>query len=160
MEISNILKDYAPLAVIAYLVFKDIRSGRSQISAEAQNNYKAVHEQDKETIAELKSQLRKAEEGCIATRNKLEGELKAKDESIARQQAIIENRNPELLEILKANLEINTKVADFMEKLNARMDKNEGILNIQTEMLQTGQDRNKKIDEATANETGHVLRKK
>lgn len=154
MSISQAISQQAPtvsaiatLALIVFLVWKEARSGAKGISNEVINNFKTLDEQQKDTIAskdqaigELKVALRKANEECIAQTSKLEGTVEQQAKTIARQDDIIKNRNPELIEIL-------TKVADFMEKLTQRMDLSQNELVKQTEIMTQSKKRDERIDE-------------
>jgi hypothetical protein len=153
------------IAAIAYYMTKR-GEGKQDVGKQVIENYAALDQQQKEsisekdkTIGELHSELKKSQENCIAQTSKLQGIVDQQEKTIHSQNEIITNRNPELVAILNQNLEINTKVAQFMETLIGRMDESVSILNQQTEMLETGQKRNQKIDEATSKEVGHVLRK-
>lgn len=153
------LSPYINGLLVIILFWREYTSGNNKINKEVVDNYKTLVEQKNEQIAkesgdlaETKKALRTSQQECITKVSTLEGAAKEKDETIKRQQATIENRNPELVGIL-------TRVADFMEKLTERMDKNESILNDQTQMLKTGQTRNEYIDKATEDEKGKTLRK-
>lgn len=161
------------VALAASLVYTQLRSGARTVSSEVVANYKALDEQQKEiitqkdaviserdtTLGELKLALRKSGEDCIAQTSKLQGTIEQQEKTIFSQNQIITNKNPELVKILEQVVEGNKQIGAFMMRIDERFSKSEEILNTQTAMLESGQTRNQKIDEATAQEKGHVLRK-
>lgn len=159
MEITEYISSFGVIAVAVYLVYKEYKSGNTNINSQVVNNYKVLDEQQKEKISEqeqaiaqyqkdfhdVKQAMSKMKEEFANEIGKLQGQITAKDKHISDLQATILNRNPELENLLR-------EIRDFMENIyNQNMH--------QTTILEKGQDRNQKIDEATIKDQGHVLRK-
>lgn len=159
MQPSEYISTFGVIAVAGFLVWKEYRSGNSTLNSQVVANYKQLDEQQKDQIAqkdaainqyqkdmaEIKQAMGTMKEGFAKEIGKLQGELKAKDEQIALLQQTVLNRNPELEKLL-------TEIRDFMENIYKQNQH-------QTTMLEKGQVRNEKIDDATEAETGKVLRK-
>lgn len=156
---ANIISSFGVVAVAAYLVWKEYRTGTSVINSQVVNNYEALNKQQKEKIAEqekaiekyqadmaeIKTSMQKMKEEHARDIGSLQGQITAKDKHISDLQKTILNRNPELEKLLG-------DIRDFMENIYKQNQH-------QTTILEAGQLRNIKIDHATQQEEGHVLRK-
>lgn len=159
MSISEYISTFGVIAVAAFLVYKEYRSGNSSINAQVVANYKTLDEQQKSKIksqeeaiakyqadfAEVKTAMSKMKEDFANQIGQLQGEIASKDKHIAELTQTILNRNPELEVLLK-------EIRDFMKNI---YDQNK----YQTGILEEAKLRNDGIDHATENEQGHVLRK-
>lgn len=143
------LLDYLPLinilgfAILAIATFYyNARSGKSKIGDEVLSLYEKNIDALKEDVSrsrdanhDVKNQMT-----TLTLRlGQLEGQLKEKDLRITELMAIIENRNPELENILR-------EIRDFMKMIHKQTSTNEK--------------RNVKIDHNTADEVGNVMRSK
>lgn len=159
MSISEYISTFGVIAVAAFLVYKEYRSGTSSINSQVVANFKVLDEQQKAKIkdqeaaiiqyqkdfAEVKAAMGKMKEDFANQIGQLQGEIASKDKHIAELTKTILNRNPELEELLQ-------EIRDFMENIYKQNT-------YQTGILEAGQKRNESIDQATDQHTGNVLRK-
>ncbi len=156
--IAAFISSFGVVAVAAYLIYKEYRSGATTLNGQVIANYKALDEQQKrqlaekdaailqyqKDVAEIKAAMQKMRQEFANDVGKLQGELKAKDEQIKLLQATILDKNPEMVKLLE-------EIRNFMENIYTQNQH-------QTNMLERGQTRNEKIDDATAHESGKILR--
>lgn len=159
MEISQYISTFGVIIVALFLVWKEYRSGNTGLNSQVIANYTALDKQQKEKIAErdaailqyqkdmaqIKSDMGKMKEDFAKQMGILQGQITAKDQHISDLQNTILNRNPELEDLLK-------EIRDFMENIHT-------LNTHQTDILEAGVVREKKIDKATDEEEGHLLRK-
>ncbi len=170
----SLLTSLSPLLVVVYLAVKEYRAGDKTRSKEINDNAETLIAQLRAQIVEdlkrheeiivkmdvnqktllasyesrfatLKTEMTNMEKGLIAKIAKLEGENTAKDKQLEIVNKILSNRSPELDKLL-------VKLTELLERVDNKMD-------IQTNLLQTSQNRNAEIDTATDNKEGNVLRK-
>ncbi len=146
--INSLVIAIGGVAVVLIYIF----SNRNNISNTVIDNYKTLDDQKtrqiedlKKAVEEIKATMRAIEKNFIERIAKLEGQLKEKDRQIRDLNEILSNRNPKLEKILE-------EIHKFMKELR---DSNSH----QTNMIENSQNRNDRIDNATDNETGNVLRK-
>ncbi len=146
--INSIVIALGGITVVLIYIF----SNRNNVSKTVIDNYKTLDDQKtrqiedlKKDVQEIKATMRVIEKGFIERISKLEGQLKEKDNQIRTLNEILSNRNPELEKILG-------EIHEFMKQLVKSNSH-------QTEMMESSQNRNDRIDSATDNETGNVLRK-
>lgn len=159
MSISEYISTFGVIAVALFLVYKEHRSGNTTLNGQVLANYKTLDAQQKEKIkeqadaiaqyqrdmTEIKVSMSKMKEDFANQIGQLQGEIASKDKHINELTQTILNRNPELEELLK-------EIRDFMENIYTQNT-------YQTGILEEARNRNAGIDKATAEETGHVLRK-
>lgn len=97
-------------------------------------------------------EMEKENSALLATIDQKNIQMVAMKEQIAFQ-------NPDITALIKQGFEINQKVIEFMEMNIEMMEKMNTKMDYQTEMLEKGAERNKKIDIATEKHIGDPLRK-
>lgn len=106
------------LIVVAFLGFKEWRSGSKKITQEVITNYETLNNQQKANIDECRGNLAGAtkamhemENRFVGRISKLEGIVSEKEKQIQFLNQIVTNRNPELEGVL-------TDIRNFMKNIN------------------------------------------
>ncbi len=143
------LNNYLPLINIAGFIvlaaatfFYNAKTGKGKIGDEVLDLYQKQIEALKEDVLrgrEVNHEVKNQITTLTLRLGQLEGQLKEKDLRINELMAIIENRSPELENILK-------EIRDFMKTIHKQTSTNEV--------------RNVKIDHNTEDGTGNVMRNK
>ena len=130
------------VCAIAYLIYREYKSGSRNLTKEISDGYKERNGQLEATLTSLQDQI--TTQGKEIAR--LSGVIQEKDKHIESLTRLIENRNPELLELLSQIKTSNTEVTTFMKLAieNFQLVRNE--LAEQTKMLEETKDRNEQID--------------
>lgn len=126
---------------------------------------KGLRKQITEDYKERNSQLEEKVEGLNKTLTstnltvaRLEVSIAEKDKHIDSLTEILQGKNPEIIEILRDNKEINKKVVSLLEGLHKMSGAQGTVLDYQTSILEKGQKRSKKIDLASVKHKGSVMR--
>ncbi len=139
---NALITQYIEGGIIVILALERLFNGSFKVSKEIGAAYKERADQLQESFKELNEKFIVQGKEISA----LQATVKSKDEHIDALNQTILNRNPELEKILN-------QISLFLGKLSEETK-------YQTVILEKGQERNKKIDEATIQEEGHILRKK
>lgn len=135
-EILTIISSCSPFIVVAYLAWKDYRSGSSEIAKKIKEEYKERNGQLEQRIKDLEEHHH---ENSVEI-GKLQAKLEEKEKQITRYEQIFANRNPDLEKVL-------SRIEQFMSKLNEQTE-------YQTGILEQRQERDKMIDEASRTHRG------
>ncbi len=107
------------LIVVAFLGFKEWKSGSKKISQEVITNYETLNKQQKDNIEECRGNLvgatksmHEMENRFVGRISKLEGIVQEKDKSIALLMQTLGNRDPKLQDTL-------TDIKNFMQNMNS-----------------------------------------
>lgn len=143
------INQYLPLinlvgfaVLVGATIFYNARSGRNKIGDEVLDLYQKQIEALKEDVLrsrEVNHDVKNQITALTLRIGQLEGQLKEKDLRITKLMTIIENRSPELENILK-------EIRDFMRTIHRQTSTNET--------------RNTKIDHNTQDEEGKIMRSK
>lgn len=144
MDWPTIITQYAPtvgmFGVLGYLIYDRVTSGASDIRRDITNDYKERRNQQDAKIKELEDKIQLSEKkhieelGSLANKfSALEASVAEKDKHITSLTAILQGRNPELVQLLGELKVSNQKIIDFMQKM---YDKNEKDMKYQTNILE------------------------
>jgi hypothetical protein len=111
MDIVGLLTPLGTVLVIGFLAYKEYRSGSATINDQVLEGYKERNKQLEEKLADERSEKLRLT-GEVAAAN---ATLAANAETIRKQEAVIANRNPELVAILG-------EIRDFMHLLHNKVD--------------------------------------
>lgn len=117
-DIITIISSVTPLAVVAFIAWKEYRSGESALTKKIREDYKERNQQLEERVTDLETEHH---EHSVQI-GKLETIVEEKDKQIKRYEEIFANRNPEMTVLL-------TEIRDFMKSIHTQN-------NIQTKMLE------------------------
>lgn len=143
--------DILSVVVIAVLAWDKFRSGSSNLRKEIAADYKERNDQLENKIREFQADLHNT--NLLVA--ELKGTVAEKDKHIASLTQILQGRNPEMMGLLSEIKELNRQIIGFMQQTNQITKE---TLDYQTELLETGATRNKKIDEASHSHTGEIMR--
>lgn len=139
-SILSFLQASAPVLVIIYIAWKEYRSGANEISKQVKDTYKERVEQLEEMVEKLQDEHDEHSKQIV----RLETQIAEKDKQLERYERIFANRNPNLEKVL-GNIE------QFMAQI-FQQNKH------QTSILEKGQLRDIKMDDASINKTGVPVR--
>ena len=128
------------LAVVIILVYKEFKSGSSELRKQINEDYKERNNQLEERIAVLESEHH---EHSIQI-GKLEAVLSEKDKQLAEYKALFASQNPNNINA------VLSEIAEFMRSLHKQTQ-------YQTKILEKGVDRNQKIDKASKLHVGEPV---
>lgn len=123
------------------LLLKDFRSGSSSVDQKIITSLKERNSQLEAEIPRIQDRLTQNERETA----KIQGQLEEKDKYIKTLTDLVQNRNPEMLQIL-TELKDTTKL--MLEFLHQTDVKNTEKLDYQTGILEANQARDTKVDKA------------
>lgn len=150
------------IGTLVWTIYERVRSGAGTLRREIDEDNAIRRKQLEDHKKELEQKVADGERHCaeqvaeaerksLIEINILSKELAAfkatieeKDKHIASLTLILQGKNPEILEVL-------TEIKDFMKKLNEKQD-------VQTGLLEKGQKRSDRIDEASVKKEGEIMR--
>lgn len=122
------------ICALIYIVIKEFRSGSNDVEKKTLDAYKERNSQLEKEIPRLHADVKKNGEDIA----RLRGALDEKDKHIKSLTDILQDKNPEVLALLK-------EIRDFMHTFN---DQTKKILDYQTEMIEGQIMRDTKVDKA------------
>lgn len=138
-------------AVALFLAVERFMSGSSGLKKEIAAEYKERNEQ-------LEKKWKDADERITATNlivAELKGTINEKDKHIDSLTKILQDKNPEVLNLLEKVSASNIKIQEFMMTMHKVLTEE---LSVQTSMMREDHERAKKIDLATASHKGDPIR--
>lgn len=138
----------------AYLLYERKKLGGYEIRKEIYNDYKERNEQLEGKIKENLDEIHKTNVEVA----KLKATVEEKDKHIESLTSILQGRNPEMIEILTEIKEGNVAIQGFIKTTYELLNKASEELGYQTKILETSEERNKKIDRASKAHKGEPIR--
>lgn len=143
-QITQAIQAFLTLAVVAYLVYKNVTSGGAEITKVTMTAYKERNKQLDDDIKDLKDKY--IVQGKEIAH--LMGVLQEKDKTIIDLKQTIENRNPDLEKLLAAIKVGQESVAAYMKESIDQSKKVTEVLQNHTGILASIKTRNEQIDAA------------
>lgn len=146
--------DTVVVAIVAIVLgFKQFSSGASSLRKEIASDYKERNQQLDEQIKGLEGK----HQDTLVKLARLEATLEEKDKHIESLTLLNQGKNPEIIEMLKKISESNSLIVEFMKTMHKVLMESKSELHYQSDILKKGDERNNKIDVATATGEGEPV---
>ena len=142
--VTQIITSYGPIAIAIYLIVEKLRSGTSGLRKQILNDYETRNAQLDGKVKEMDQRI--IDQGREISH--LSGVIQEKDKNIDSLTKILQNRNPELVELMTEIKSSNLEVKNYMKLSIDHFEKTGKALENQTKMLDGIKKRNDMIDTA------------
>lgn len=143
------------VAIVAIVLgVKQLNSGDSALRKRIADEYKERNTQLEDKIKAVQTDIQKTNLEVA----KLTGIIQEKDKHIESLTKILQGRNPEMVDLLNEIKNGNENIKDFMKSTYTLIEKVNSDMRYQTQILENSQEREKKIDTASKQHVGAILR--
>lgn len=155
--------DTIVIAIVAVVLGWDrLRNGSGILQKQLMDGYKERNAQLEEKLKREEEEFRDTIKALQAEQNKMNIEIATfkativeKDKRIEELRQDLQGRNPEMIDLLTEISESNIEIKKFMQMMH---DDSRVKMKHQTDILEGQVIREKKIDIASSNETGDLMR--